>query len=61
MTWQNYLDLLMAQGSSFDNAQNVVGRLMDLYESYDWDATLPFEVWISSESSPLGNRTDFFY
>ena len=44
MTWNEYLEMLMKQGSSFDLAMNVVGRLMDLYESYEWDDIVPFEV-----------------
>lgn len=43
MTWNEYLDQLMSQGSSFDLAQNVVGHLMDLYEDYEWDSEIPFD------------------
>lgn len=43
MTWRQYLDLLMKQGCSFENVQNVVGHLMDLYEDWEWDNTIPFK------------------
>lgn len=43
MTWEQYLDLLISQGCNEHNAMNVIGRLMDFYESYDWECMLPFE------------------
>lgn len=43
MSWSEYLELLMAQGSSFEIAQNTVGHLMDLYEDWEWDNKIPFD------------------
>lgn len=43
MTWSEYLDLEMSRGCSYDNAQNVIGHLMDIYEDYDWDNEIPFD------------------
>ena len=37
-------DLLVSRGVTPELAQNSIGRMMDLYESYDWDAEVPFDV-----------------
>lgn len=44
MTWQEYYDALIAHGCSEANAANIVGSQMDLWESWDWDALVPFDV-----------------
>lgn len=44
MTWQEYFDILVKRGAGEDNAANVVGHLMDLYEQYDWNSEIPFEA-----------------
>lgn len=43
MTWQEYLEEQIAAGANEENALNAIGRMMDLYESWDWDAELPFD------------------
>lgn len=44
MTWNEYFDLMVSRGSNPENAMNSIGHMMDLYESYDWDSKVPFEV-----------------
>ena len=44
MTWSEYFDLEVSRGAKPELAQNSIGRMMDLYESRDWDAEVPFEV-----------------
>ena len=39
MTWSEYYNKLVEAGAN--DADLVVGRLMDLYESWDWDAQVP--------------------
>lgn len=43
MSWSEYYESLIAAGATPECADNTVGHLMDLYESYDWDAQIPFE------------------
>ena len=42
MTWQEYYNELIESGCNDHNADNIIGHLMDLYESWDWDAEMPF-------------------
>lgn len=44
MTWQEYFDALVAHGGDPDLMMNMIGHMMDDYESYDWDAKVPFDV-----------------
>lgn len=44
MTWRDYLEKLIESGASPDLAEMSVGHMMDLYESYDWDSMVPFEI-----------------
>lgn len=44
MTWNEYLELKISRGATPELAMNSIGHMMDLYESYDWDAKVPFEV-----------------
>lgn len=44
MTWSEYFDLLVSQGCNEDNALNVIGRKMDIFEDYDWNNEVPFKV-----------------
>lgn len=44
MTWQEYFDMMVACGSDPDLAMNAIGHMMDIYESYNWDAKVPFDV-----------------
>ena len=44
MTWNEYFELMVSRGATPELAQNSIGRMMDLYESYDWNAKVPFEV-----------------
>lgn len=43
MTWNEYFELEISRGGTPDLIMNTIGHLMDLYESYDWDAEIPFE------------------
>lgn len=44
MTWNEYLELQISRGAKPELAMNSIGHMMDLYESWDWDAKVPFEV-----------------
>lgn len=44
MTWNEYLNTLVSRGATPDLAMNSIGHMMDMYESYDWDAKVPFDV-----------------
>jgi len=44
MTWNEYLEYLMERGCSFENAQDVIGHQMDIYEDWDWEHKIPFKV-----------------
>lgn len=44
MTWNEYLDLQISRGASPDLAACSVGHMMDLYESYDWESEVPFDI-----------------
>lgn len=44
MTWEEYMEEMIEGGANFENAQNVIGHMMDLYESYNWDDVVPFEL-----------------
>lgn len=44
MSWQEYYDNMIKAGASPECADNTVGHLMDLYESYDWNEQIPFEL-----------------
>lgn len=44
MTWSEYFDLMVTRGATPELAQNSIGHMMDLYESYDWDEKVPFDV-----------------
>ena len=41
MTWNQLFEELCLQCSCDALAANIVGRLMDDYESWDWDASVP--------------------
>lgn len=43
MTWEEYYELEISRGGTPDLIMNTIGHLMDLYESYDWDAEIPFK------------------
>lgn len=44
ITWQEYLEKMIKKGATPELAEMSIGRMMDLYESYDWDAQVPFDV-----------------
>ena len=44
MTWNEYLELQISRGAKPELAMNSIGHMMDLYESWDWDAKVPFKV-----------------
>lgn len=44
MTWDEYLNLQISRGATPELAENSIGHMMDLYESYDWDSEIPFEA-----------------
>ena len=44
MTWSEYYDYLLSTGVNPHNADNVVGHKMDLYESWEWDDKIPFDL-----------------
>ena len=44
MTWQEFYDSWIARGADPDLAMMSIGHMMDDYESYDWDAEVPFDV-----------------
>ena len=44
MTWNDYLELQIQRGAKPELAMNSIGHMMDLYESWDWDEKVPFEV-----------------
>ena len=44
MTWQEYLDKMIEQGATLDLVQMSIGRMMDLYESWNWNDEVPFNV-----------------
>ena len=41
MTWNELFEELCKQCSCEQNASNMIGHLMDDYESWDWDAVAP--------------------
>lgn len=43
MTWSEYLNSVVAAGATPEIAMRTVGHLMDLYQSHDWDAKVPFD------------------
>ena len=43
MTWREYLETEIKAGATPELAQNTVGHLMDLYESWGWDDPIPFD------------------
>ncbi len=43
MTWNEYLNSVVAAGATPELAMSTVGQLMDLYQSYDWNAKVPFD------------------
>lgn len=44
MTWQEYFDMRVKQGADPDLMQMMICRMMDIYESYDWNAIIPFDA-----------------
>lgn len=44
MTFTEFYDALIAQGCNYHNADNIVGRIMDDLDLYEWDATVPAEI-----------------
>lgn len=43
MTWNEYLNSVVAAGAPPELAMKTVGQLMDIYQSHDWDAKIPFD------------------
>jgi len=41
MTWLELYDKILKMVSSDKYADNIIGSLMDLYESWDWQSTIP--------------------
>lgn len=44
MTWQEYFDMRVEQGVDSDLIKMVIGLMMNIFESYDWNAIVPFDV-----------------
>ena len=44
MTWNEYFDLIVEGGATPELAQMSIGHMMELYDSYDRDAVVPFEI-----------------
>lgn len=44
MTWNEYMALAISRGATPELAQNTIGHLMDLYESYEWEDQIPFNA-----------------
>ena len=44
MTWQEYFDVRVEQGVDPDLIKMVIGLMMNIFESYDWNAIVPFDV-----------------
>lgn len=44
MTWNEYLEVVISRGATPELAQNSIGHMMDLYESYEWEAQVPFDA-----------------
>lgn len=42
MTWQEYLEYQISKGATPELAENAIGRMMDTYESWEWDEEIPF-------------------
>lgn len=41
MTWNEYLEETINNGLDPDHAMNIIGHLMDLYNSYEWEKEIP--------------------
>ena len=44
MTWQEYFDMRVSQGVDPDLMQIIIDIMMNVYESYDWNVIVPFDV-----------------